>query len=62
MVREPLGAQAVIFALLLDPSESVQRTQLAWLQAYALPAAVREARKIQAEVQRLATRGSPAAS
>jgi Zn-dependent protease with chaperone function len=54
MVREPLGAQAVIFALLFDPAESVQRTQLAWLQAYSLPAAVREARKIQADVQRLA--------
>ncbi len=54
MVREPLGAQAVIFALLLDPAESVQRTQLAWLQAYSVPAAVREARKIQADVQRLA--------
>jgi len=54
MVREPLGAQAVIFALLLDPAESVQRTQLAWLHAYSLPAAVREAWRIQAEVQRLA--------
>ena len=42
VVREPLGAQAAVFALLLDPAESVRRTQLAWLQAYSLPAAVRE--------------------
>ena len=54
MVRDPLGAQGVIFALLLDPDESVPRTQLAWLQSYCLPAAVHEARKIQVDVQRLA--------
>jgi Zn-dependent protease with chaperone function len=54
MVSEPLGAQAVIFALLLDPAESVRRTQLAWLRTYSLPAAVREAEKIQAVVHQLA--------
>jgi Zn-dependent protease with chaperone function len=52
-VREPLGAQAVVFALLFDPDESVRRTQLSWLQAYSLPAAVHEARKVQMDVQRL---------
>ena len=54
VVREPLGAQAAVFALLLDPDESVRRAQLAWLDAYSLPAAVRETRKIQADAQRLA--------
>ena len=43
-VRDPLGAQAMVFALLLDPGESVRLTQLAWLDTYALPAAVRETR------------------
>ena len=54
LVREPLGAQAAVFALLLDPDESVRKAQFAWLDAHSLPAAVRETRKIQADVQRLA--------
>jgi Zn-dependent protease with chaperone function len=53
VVREPLGAQAAIYALLLDPDESVRRDQLAWLEAHALPASVRETWKILPEVQRL---------
>ena len=54
VVREPLGAQAAVFALLLDPDESVRRAQFAWLDAHSLPAAVRETRKIQADAQHLA--------
>ncbi len=53
-VRDPLGAQAAIFALLLDPGEPIRRTQLAWLDAHALPAAVRETRLLMADVERLA--------
>jgi hypothetical protein len=53
-VHDPLGAQATIFALLLDPGETVRRAQLAWLDAYALPAAVRETRLLMADAQRLA--------
>ncbi len=45
-VRDPLGAQAMVFALLLDPGETVRHAQLAWLDAYALPAAVRETRML----------------
>jgi Zn-dependent protease with chaperone function len=54
VVHEPLGAQAAVFALLLDPDETVRRSQLAWLDRYALPAAVREARKILPDADRLA--------
>jgi len=54
IVREPLGAQAVVFALLLDPDEKVRQFQLAWLDRYSFPAAVRETRIIFPEVQRLA--------
>ena len=32
-LRDPLGAQAVVFALLLDPGEAVRQIQLAWLDA-----------------------------
>ena len=53
-VRDPLGAQATIFALLLDPGESVRLAQLAWLDTYALPAAARETRLLMADAQRLA--------
>jgi Zn-dependent protease with chaperone function len=52
-VRDPLGAQAIVFALLLDPSESVRLTQLAWLDTYALPASARETRLLIADTQRL---------
>jgi len=54
VVRDPLGAQAAVFALLIDPSETVRKTQFAWLDAYALPAAVRETRMILADAQSLA--------
>jgi Zn-dependent protease with chaperone function len=40
-VQDPLGAQAVVFALLLDPGESVRQVQLAWLQRHVHPAVVR---------------------
>jgi hypothetical protein len=53
-VRDPLGAQALVFALLLDPGDSVRKTQLAWLDAYALHAAARETRLLMADAQRLA--------
>jgi Zn-dependent protease with chaperone function len=53
-VRDPLGAQATVFALLLDPGESVRLAQLAWLDTYALPAVARETRLLIADAQRLA--------
>ncbi len=54
VVREPLGAQGLVFALFLDPNENVRRSQLAWLDRYVLPAAVRETRRILSEADRLA--------
>jgi Zn-dependent protease with chaperone function len=54
-VRDPLGAQATIFALLLDPGDSVRETQLGWLDAYALPAAARETRMLMADARLLAS-------
>ena len=59
-VQDPLGAQAAVFALLLDPDEAVRRDQLAWLERYAHPAVVRQMRAIQAEVRRVAARGTVA--
>jgi Zn-dependent protease with chaperone function len=53
-LRDPLGAQAVVFALLLDPGEAVRRLQFAWLDAHALPAATRETKKLAALAQGLA--------
>jgi Zn-dependent protease with chaperone function len=52
-VRDPLGAQATVFALLLDSSEPVRQAQLAWLNAHALPAVARETRKLLPEAHRL---------
>jgi Zn-dependent protease with chaperone function len=52
-VRDPLGAQAVVFALLVDPSEPVRQSQLSWLDAHVLPAVVREIRMFLPEAQRL---------
>jgi Zn-dependent protease with chaperone function len=54
IVREPLGAQAVVFALLIDTDPSVKRRQFDWLNAHALPAAVRETIQILPEVERIA--------
>jgi Zn-dependent protease with chaperone function len=54
VVHEALGAQAAVFALLLDPDETVRRSQMAWLDRYALPATVREMRKILPDADRLA--------
>jgi hypothetical protein len=54
LVRDPLGAQAVVYALLLDADESVRKTQYAWLARNALPAAVLETRKVEAAAQALA--------
>ena len=53
-VRDPLGAQAAVFALLVDPNEPVRQSQLSWLDAHVLPAVVREMRKLLPEAQRLA--------
>jgi Zn-dependent protease with chaperone function len=52
--RDPVGAQAAVFALLIDPGETVRNAQFDWLNAYALPVAVRELRKLLADAQRLA--------
>ena len=53
-MREPLGAQAAVFALLLDPDVTVRKAQTAWLQAHAMPAVVRETTRILSDVKRLA--------
>jgi hypothetical protein len=53
-VHDPLGAQALVFALLLDLNEGVRRTQLAWLDRYAHPAVVRQMRAIMPDVMNLA--------
>jgi Zn-dependent protease with chaperone function len=53
VMRDPLGAQAAVYALLIDPSETVRRTQFGWLDAHALPAAVKETRRILADAQSL---------
>lgn len=52
-VRDPLGAQAAVLALLLDSDESVRASQLSWLETHGLPAAVREARRMQSDALRL---------
>lgn len=53
-IRDPLGAQGAVYALLLDLDESVRQSQLAWLDAHVLPAVVRETRSIIPEVLALA--------
>jgi len=53
-LRDPLGAQAVVFALLLDQGEAVRRVQFGWLNAHALPAATHETRKLATVAQGLA--------
>jgi hypothetical protein len=52
--RDPLGAQAVIYSLLIDPSdESVRREQLGWLQEHALPAVASETQRVASQAQSL---------
>lgn len=53
-VQDPLGAQAVVFAMLLDRDETVRRDQLAWLGSYAHPAVVRQMQSILTEVTQVA--------
>jgi Zn-dependent protease with chaperone function len=53
-VQDPLGAQATVFAMLLDPAEAVLRQQLSWLDRYAHPAVVRQMRAVLADVRTLA--------
>ena len=53
-VTDPMGAQATVLAMLLDPADAVYRQQLAWLSRYAHPAVVREMRPILPEVRKLA--------
>ena len=53
-VQDPLGAQATVFAMLLDPAEAVLRQQLSWLDQYAHPAVVRQMRAVLADVRKLA--------
>jgi Zn-dependent protease with chaperone function len=54
VVREPLGAQATVFALLLDPDDSIRKSQLAWLETNGLLAVVSETQKILPEILRIA--------
>jgi Zn-dependent protease with chaperone function len=53
-LQDPLGAQATVFAMLLDPAEGVFRQQLAWLNQFAHPAVVRQMRAVLPEVRKLA--------
>jgi Zn-dependent protease with chaperone function len=53
-LQDPLGAQATVFAMLLDPAEAVFRQQLAWLNQYAHPAVVRQMRAVLPEVRKVA--------
>jgi Zn-dependent protease with chaperone function len=53
-VQDPLGAQATVFAMLLDPAEAVSRQQSSWLDRYAHPAVVRQMRAVLPEVRKLA--------
>jgi hypothetical protein len=53
-VREPLGAQAAVFALLIDDDATVRQTQVEWLTAHALPALAQETRKAFPVVRQLA--------
>lgn len=49
-VREPFGARAVIYCLLLDPRKEIRQRQVASLRAAADPAVLREAAKLQTTV------------
>jgi Zn-dependent protease with chaperone function len=51
---DPLGAQAAVLALLLDPVDAVRQEQLSWLDRYAHPAVVRQMRAIMSETMTLA--------
>ena len=53
-VRDPLGGQATIFGMLLDPAEAVSQQQLSWLDRNAHPAVVRQMRAVLPEVRKLA--------
>ena len=53
-VQDPLGAQAVVFALLLDPADAVRQGQLAWLQRHVHPAVVRLMGAVVSDAQRIA--------
>ena len=53
-VHDLLGAQATVFALLLDPDPAVSGEQLSWLERSAHPAVVRQMRTIVPEARRLA--------
>src|SRR5579864_2016223 len=54
LLREPLGAQAAIFALLIDSDAAVRQVQVEWLNAHALPALVRATRTAFPLAQQLA--------
>jgi Zn-dependent protease with chaperone function len=53
-VRDPLGAQATVFALVLDPSDDVARVQLTLLGQHVHPAVLRQMRTLVPEVRKLA--------
>jgi hypothetical protein len=52
-VQDPLGAQAAIFCLLLDPGDAVRQRQLDWVRRYVHPAVVRLMQTVVNEAQRL---------
>lgn len=51
--REPYGARAVIYALVLDPGQVIRGRQLAYLQAYADPDVLALTRKLLPEMDGL---------
>jgi hypothetical protein len=51
--NDPLGAQALVLAMLLDQNEDVRREQFGWLDRYAHPAVVRQTRAILPEAMKL---------
>jgi len=51
--REPFGARAVIYSLVLDPGQGVRDRQLEHLQAYADPGVLALMRKLVAEMDEL---------
>ncbi len=53
-VKDPLGAQAAVFALLLDSGEAVRQQQIYWLQRNVHPAVVQLMRVVVPEARGLA--------
>jgi hypothetical protein len=51
--NDPLGAQVLVLAMLLDQNDDIRREQFAWLDRYAHPAVVRQTRAVLPEAMKL---------